>query len=100
MKRWLNKIAGFWGGYRRISPTTTTTTLDEPPVRTAPLPSDHDHAKAMGTALVCLTISYADTPTAPTKSDAVDDAAEWRFSYSVSGYSHADWKRKQHAEPT
>ena len=20
MKRWLNKIAGFWGGYRRISP--------------------------------------------------------------------------------
>ena len=21
MKRWLNKIAGFWGGYRRISPS-------------------------------------------------------------------------------
>ena len=65
-----------------------------------PLPSDHDHAEPKGTPLLRLTPSPADTPTAPTRSDTLDDAAELRFVDSVARYSHADCKREQHAEPT
>ena len=54
----------------------------------------------MGTPLLQLTPSPGDTPTTPTRSDALDDAAELRFADSVARYSHADWKREQRAEPT
>ena len=50
----------------------------------------------MGTPLLRLTPSPGDTPAAPTRSDA----AELRFADSVARYSHAYWKREQHAEPT
>ena len=35
-----------------------------------------------------------------TRSDALGDAVELRLADSVARYSHADWKREQHAEPT
>ena len=54
----------------------------------------------MGTPLVRLTPSPGDTPTAYTRSDALGNAAELRFADSVARYSHGDWKREQHAEPT
>ena len=54
----------------------------------------------MGTPLLRLTPSSGDTPTAHTRSDALGDAAEFRFADSVARYSHADWKREKHAEPT
>ena len=54
----------------------------------------------MGTPLLRLTPSPGDMSTALTKSDALGDAAELRFADSVARYSHADWKREQHAEPT
>ena len=54
----------------------------------------------MGTPLLQLAPSPGDTPTAYTSSDALGDAAELRFADSVARYSHADWKREQHAEPT
>ena len=54
----------------------------------------------MRTPLLRLTPSPGDTPTAYTRSDALGDAAELRFADSVARYSHADWKREQHAEPT
>ena len=43
--------------------------------------------------------SSGDTPTAPTKLDALVDAAELQFADSVARYSHADWEREQQAEP-
>ena len=39
-------------------------------------------------------------PTAYKRSDALGNVAELRFADSVARYSHADWKREQHAEPT
>ena len=60
----------------------------------------------MGTPPLRLTPSPGDTPTAPTRSDALDNAAvldnaaELRFADSVARYSHADWKREHHVEPT
>ena len=54
----------------------------------------------MGTPLLRLPRSPGDTPTAHTRSYALDDAAELRFADSVARYLHADWKREQHAEPT
>ena len=44
--------------------------------------------------------SRGDTPAAYTRSDALGDAAELRLADSVARYSHDDWKREQHAEPT
>ena len=41
-----------------------------------------------------------DTPTAPTKLDALGDAGELQFVDSVVRYSHADREREQQAEPT
>ena len=38
--------------------------------------------------------------TAPTKLDALGDAAELLFADSVAPYSHANWEREQQAEPT
>ena len=54
----------------------------------------------MGTPLIRLTPCSGDTSHAHTRSDDFGDAAELRFADSVARYSHADWKRKQHAEPT
>ena len=54
----------------------------------------------MGTPLLRLTPSPGDMPTPHTRSDALGDAAELRFTDSVARYSHADWKQGQHAEPT
>ena len=80
--------------------TAATPALADSPVRTVPLPSDRDHAEPMGTPLSRLTPSPGDTPTAPTRSDVLGDAAELRFADSVARYSHTDLKRAQHAEPT
>ena len=54
----------------------------------------------MGTPLLRLTPSPGDTSTAHTRSDALGDAAGFRFADSITRCSHANWKRKQHAEPT
>ena len=54
----------------------------------------------MGTPLLRLPPSPGDTPTAYTRSDALGNAAELRFADSAARYSHDDWKREQHAEPT
>ena len=40
-----------------------------------------------------------DTPTAPTKLDALGDVVQMRFADSVARYSHADSQREQQAEP-
>ena len=85
---------------RPAPPAAATPTLADPPVRSVPLPSDHNYAESMGTPLLRLTPSPSDTPTASTRSDALDDADELRFADSVARYSHDDWKRKQHATPT
>ena len=53
----------------------------------------------MITPLLRLTPSSGDTPVVHTRSDALGDAAELRFADSVVRYSHADWKREQHAGP-
>ena len=60
------------------NPTAAAPTLTDPPVRTVPLPSDHDHAELMGTSVLRLTPSPGDTPTASTRSDALGNAAELR----------------------
>ena len=52
----------------------------------------------MGTPLLRLTPSPDDTPTAHTRSETLGDAAALWFADSVARYSHADWKREQHAE--
>ena len=69
-------------------------------VPTVPIPSDRDRADPLGTPLLRLTPPPGDTPTAPTKLDALSDAVEWQFADSVASYSHADWEQKQQAEPT
>ena len=48
-----------------------------------------DHAEPMETPLLPLTPSPGDTPTAPTRSDALGDAAELRFADSIARYSRA-----------
>ena len=85
---------------RPAPPAAATPAPADAPVRTVPLPSDRGHAGPMETPLLRLTPSPGETPTAPTRSDALGDAAELRFADSVARYSHADWKRGQHAEPT
>ena len=70
------------------------------PVPTAPIPCYRDRAEPVGTPLLRLTPPPGDTPTAPTKLDALGDAAELQFVDSVARYSHADWEREQQAEPT
>ena len=75
-------------------------TLADPPARTVPLQSDHDHAEPIRTPLLRLTTPPGDTPSTRTRSDTLDDAAELRLADSVARVSHADWKRKEHAEPT
>ena len=54
----------------------------------------------MGTPILWLTPSPGDTPTVYTRSDALSNAAELRFADSIARYSHDDWKREQHDEPT
>ena len=56
---------------------------------------------SMENPLLRLTPSPGDTPTAYTRSDAFRNTAKLRFADSVARYfSHDDWKREQHAEPT
>ena len=57
-------------------------------------------AQPVGTPLLRLPPTPGDTSTAPTMLDALGDAAELQFAHSVARYSHADWEREQHAEPT
>ena len=85
---------------RLAPPAAATPTLADQPARAVPLPPDHDHAEPMGTPLLRHTSPPGDTPATPTRSDALDDAAELRFADSAARYSHADWKREQHADPT
>ena len=54
----------------------------------------------MGTPLLRLTPSPGDTLPAYTRSGTRGNAAELLFADSVARYSHDDWKREQHAEPT
>ena len=54
----------------------------------------------METPLLRLTPFSGERPTAPTRSDALGDAAELPFADPVARYSHAHWKREQHAELT
>ena len=82
------------------SPTAADPTLADPPARTVPLPFDHDHAESMTTPRLRLTPPPGDTPATLTWSNALGDAAELRFGDSTAHFSHADWKREQHAEPT
>ena len=87
----------------RPRPALSTAAILAPsasPVPTAPISSDRDCAEPVGTSLFRLTHPPGDTPTAPTKLDALGDAAELQFDVSVARYSHADWEREQQAEPT
>ena len=59
-----------------------------------------DRAKPVGTPPLRRTPPLGDTPPAPSKLDALGDAAELQFVDSVARYSHADWKREQQVEPT
>ena len=54
----------------------------------------------MGTPVLRLTPPPGDTTPAPTKLDALSDAAELQFADSVARYSHADLQREQQTEPT
>ena len=69
------------------------------PVPSVPIPSDRDRADPVGIPLLTLPHSPGDT-TAPTKLDALGNAAEFQLAYSVARYSNADWEREQQAEPT
>ena len=75
---------------RPVPPAAGTHTLTDPPVHTVPLPSDYDHAEPIGTPLFWLTSSPGDTSTKPTRSDALDDAAELRFADSIASSSNDD----------
>ena len=79
-------------------PTATTPAPAASPVATVPIRSDRDRAELVGTPLLRLTPPPGDTPTAPTKLDALGDAAELQFADSVVRCSHADWEREQQAE--
>ena len=68
-----------------------------PPVPTVPIPTDCDGAEPVLTPLLRLTPPPGDTPTAPTKLDALGDHAELQFDDSVVRYSQADWERTQQA---
>ena len=81
-------------------PTATTPAPAASPVATVPIRSDRDRAELVGTPLLRLTPPPGDTPTAPTKLDALGDAAELQFADSVARYSRADWERKQQDELT
>ena len=60
----------------RPAPSAAATpTLADAPARTVPLPPDHDHAEPMETPLLPLTPFPGDTPSAATRSDALNDAA-------------------------
>ena len=54
----------------------------------------------MGIPILRLTPPSDDTPTAPTKLDALGDGAELQLADSVARYSRADWEREEQAEPT
>ena len=85
---------------RPAPPTAATPAPAASPIPTVPIPSDRDRAEPVGTPFVRLPSPPGDTPTAPTKLDALGDAAELQFVNSVARYSHAHWEREQQAEPT
>ena len=85
----------------RPAPSAAATpALAASPVPTVPIPCDRDRTELVGTPLLRLPPPPGDTPTAPTKLDALGDAAELQFADYVARYSHADWEREQRAEPT
>ena len=55
--------------------------------------------RARGTPHLRLKPLSGDKSTAPRKLDALGDAAKLQFADCVTRYSHADWERKQKAEP-
>ena len=81
---------------RPVPPTAATPAPAASPVPTVSIPSDRDRAEPVGAPL----LRPGDTPTAPTKLDALGDTAELPFADSVARYSHANWEREQQAEPT
>ena len=76
---------------RPAPPATTTPAPAASPVPTVQIPSDYDRAKPVGTPLLWLAPPHGDTPTTPTKLDALGDDAELQFVDSVARYSHVDW---------
>ena len=70
------------------------------PVPTIPIPSDHDRAEPVGTPLLGLPPPTGAPPVATTDVDTLRAAAEFQFGGSGARYSHADWARKQQAEPS
>ena len=78
----------------RPRPALSTAAILAPsasPVPTAPISSDRDCAEPVGTPPLRFPPPPGDTPTAPTKLDALCDAAELQFADSFACYSHADW---------
>ena len=67
---------------------------------TVPIPSDRDRAESVGTPLLQFPLPLGHTPTAPTKLDAVGNAAELQFADAIASYSNADSRGGQEAEPT
>ena len=70
------------------------------PVSTVSIPSDRDRAEPSGTPLIRLPSTPGDTPTAPTKLEALDDVDELQFTDSIRRFSHANWDREPQAVPT
>ena len=85
---------------RPVPPTAATPSPAASSVPTVPIRSDRDRAEPSGTPFLRLTPPLRDTTPAPAKLDALRDAAELQFPDCVARYSHADWERKQQAEPT
>ena len=71
-------------------PTPATPARAASPVPTVRIPSDRDRAEPAVAPLVRLTPLPGDTPTVPTKLDALGAAAELQFADSVMRHSHAD----------
>ena len=57
-------------------------------------------AGPIGTPLLRLPSTPGDTPTAPTKLDALGNVEELQFADFVARFLHADWEREHKAEPT
>ena len=87
----------------RPRPTPSTAATSAPaasPVPTVSIPPDRDRAEPIGTPLLRLPSTPGDTPTAPTKLDALDDVDELQFAHSVARFSRTGWEREHQVEPT
>ena len=82
----------------RPAPSTAAIAPAASPVPTVSIPSDRNRTEPVETPLLRLPPPPGDTPTTPTKLDALGDAIELQFADSVSRYWHADWEREQQAE--